>query len=205
MWYDVPMGLEKGRGCVDGRKRAALETIARALNGAGVRWAVGGSLMLYLRGAVGKFHDIDLVVSIGDAERAVAILDSIARRIDAPPSEEKARVFRSACFGQFSLDGVDVDLMAGMVVRAEGVEFPDPFDALGPGGVSGAVGEPVPLAATEDWYVLYALMPGRMEKARRIEAWWGSEGRLDKRRLERAAEGELPERVRTEVRRILGN
>ncbi len=190
---------------MDGRKRAALETIARALNGAGVRWAVGGSLMLYLRGAVGEFHDIDLVVSAEDAERAEKILDAIARRIGAPPSKEKARVFRSTNFAQYVLDGVDVDLMAGMAVRAEGVEFSDPFDALGPDWVSGAAGEPVPLAAMEDWYVLYALMPGRMEKARRIEAWWGSAGRLDKGRLERAAEGELPERVRAEVRRILGN
>jgi len=190
---------------VDERKRAALETVARAFNGAGLHWAVGGSLMLYLRGAAGEFRDIDLVVSTADAERAEAILDSIARRLDAPPPEEKARVFRSACFGQFSLDGVDIDLMAGLIVRAEGVGFPDPFDALGPDGFSDAAGEPVPLAAMEDWYVLYALMPGRMEKARKIEAWWGSAGRLDAERLARVADGELPARILADVRRILDN
>lgn len=55
------------------RKWAALGRIAEAFNRAGLVWAVGGSLLLYLKGKTDRFADLDLMVREEDAKTASAL------------------------------------------------------------------------------------------------------------------------------------
>ena len=58
-------------------KLELLKRIAHRFNEARIEWALGASLMLFLKGIVSEFHDIDLMVSVQDAERAKAILSEM--------------------------------------------------------------------------------------------------------------------------------
>ena len=58
------------------KKLATLAKIARRMNAAGLTWAVGASLMLFLRGRVGDFHDIDIMVA---EEQVAQAKDKIGR------------------------------------------------------------------------------------------------------------------------------
>lgn len=56
------------------RKIELLKRIAHRFNEAHVVWALGASMLLYFKGIAPEFHDIDLMISSGDAERVRAIL-----------------------------------------------------------------------------------------------------------------------------------
>lgn len=63
-----------------------LKKIAHRFHAAQVEWALGASMMLYFKGLSPAFHDIDLMVSEQDAERAGAILSEMGKL--CPPSRE---------------------------------------------------------------------------------------------------------------------
>ncbi len=55
------------------KKLTILSKIAEELNARGVTWAVGASLLLYFKGIVTAFNDIDLMISEEDYEAAKEI------------------------------------------------------------------------------------------------------------------------------------
>ena len=186
------------------RERAALATlarVARALNAAGVRWAVGSSLMLFLRGATARFADVDLVIDRRDAQRAhAALCGALACRDAEPQLASKARLFCSTSFHRYIDGEVEVETMAGLHIREGGGEYLYAF--RGPADAVDVEGERVPLCALEDWYVLYQLMPGREARVREIEAFWQSVA-PSARRLRALLHTNLAPRVRLRLRRWL--
>ena len=147
-------------------KLAALAKAARALNAAGVTWAVGASAMLYLEGVVTTFNDIDLIIADEDlpAAQAAMLSTGAAALPPAPP----VSAYRSVFFSEYQLDGVDFDLLSGFTVHRGDAAYRYPFGKNRVAGVTETLGAPVPLCALADWYVLYLLMPGRSHKARLI-------------------------------------
>lgn len=99
-------------------KLAVLCRIGELLNGADVTWAVGASLLLYLKGIAEEFHDIDLMVAESDIGRAKELLLNIGTLHPANPNAQ----YRTRHFLEFSVDGVDVDVMAGFVIVDGGQE-----------------------------------------------------------------------------------
>lgn len=144
------------------RKLAVLARIAGAFRRAEVTWALGASALLYFRGLVPDFHDLDLMVLSPDAERAQEVL----ARLGTPlPPKASDPIYRSAVFRQYRVDGVEADLMAGMVIVKDGAAHDC---SLRPEDIAGTVtvlGEAVPLHALACWRRYYALM-GREEKAK---------------------------------------
>ena len=51
-------------------KLLVLAALARAFRERQVVWAVGGSLLLYLKGRCETFHDLDILVAEGDIDAA---------------------------------------------------------------------------------------------------------------------------------------
>ena len=94
------------------RKLDVLADIARALNQSGVTWAVGGSLLLYFKGKTGVFRDIDLMVCETDVEK----LKQAMLPLGAPAPSNPNAQYRTRCFLEFTIRGVDVDVMAGFVI-----------------------------------------------------------------------------------------
>lgn len=141
------------------KQLAALSKLARALNRENVLWALGGSMLLYCSGIPTEVHDLDLFI----AERDVPAAERALLRLGVKKPEEPNTGFCSRYFGEFVIDGVEVDVIAGFaIVTQEGVRrFP-----LLESEVScrmGMGGEEIPLHSLRAWRMYYALM-GRTEK-----------------------------------------
>ena len=104
-------------------KLMVLADIARELNKEKITWAIGASLMLYLRGIVTQFHDIDIMVAECDAERAEQAICRIGKE---QPRNGTAQ-YKTRYFIEFTVDGVDVDLMAGFVIVLDGTDHECPL------------------------------------------------------------------------------
>jgi len=64
---------------------ATLKKAVEALNEAGVRFLLGGSLAVWARGGPESLNDLDLMVRREDAERALRALDAAGLRVERPP------------------------------------------------------------------------------------------------------------------------
>ena len=142
-------------------KLAVLGRIASEFRRAGITWAAGASLLLFLRGRVPDFHALDLMILTADAGRAGEIL---ARLGEALPERANGPLYETEVFREYRVDGVEVDMMAGMTIRKDGVPqdctlYPEDID-----GAAEVFGERVPLQRLACWVRYYALM-GRPEKA----------------------------------------
>ena len=145
-------------------KLRILARIAAALNGAGITYAVGASLLLYLRGIAQGFNDIDLSVLEEDAPRAIAVL----RRLGTMAPPEQRPDYPTRCFREFVIDGVEVDLIAGMVIVHDGTAHDCALKREEIDGHADVCGVPVPLHSLSCWKRYYALM-GRQAKADLID------------------------------------
>jgi hypothetical protein len=101
------------------RKLRVLQKIARQLNAASVVWAVGGSMLLYFKGVTSEFRDIDILVKAGDAETVRDLLSRLGTLEVTKPNPK----YRSKAFYEFTIGGVDVDVMAGFMIVKDGMEY----------------------------------------------------------------------------------
>lgn len=138
--------------------------IAKELNAQNIGWALGASMLLYYKGLIPKANDLDLVIALDDVERAEHVLTSLGKKQPENPHSDYATRY----FGEFIIEGVDVDVIAGfrIVTGDTTIEYvPDPktFETLV------LQGETIHLCPLEDWYVLYLLMSNREERAATIK------------------------------------
>ena len=127
-------------------------------------WAVGGSMLLYLKGKTDVFHDIDLMVGEGDIEKVKSLLSSIGKLAPENPDLH----YKTRHFLEFNIDGIDIDVMAGFVIISNGKDYDC---SLLPEQVTEHTllnGEMIPLQALSDWRRYYELM-GRTSKVEMID------------------------------------
>jgi DNA-3-methyladenine glycosylase I len=153
-------------------KLKALARVGKALKADNIRFGSGGSAMLYRNGLAADFNDIDLVVALEDAGKADEVLLSLGEY----GKERSSGVFETAVFRSYEVDGIGVDMMAGLAIRSgEGVyryDFcEDSIRDFWP-----VYGTMLPFCALEDWCVLYHLMPGKESKAERIKTHFETHG-----------------------------
>ena len=98
------------------QKLTVLSKIARVFNENQILWAVGGSMLLYFKGKTDIFHDIDLMVGEKDIDAAKALLLTIGDLLPEKPNPQ----YKTRHFLEFSVDGVDVDVMAGFIIVRDG-------------------------------------------------------------------------------------
>lgn len=98
-----------------GQKIELLKKIALQFEKAHITWALGGSMMLYFKGIVPVFQDIDLMVADADAQTAQSILCSMGQMQPQTPNPK----FRSKAFMEFVIDAVDVDVIAGFAIVSD--------------------------------------------------------------------------------------
>lgn len=142
-------------------KIAVLIKTAKKLNEASITWAVGASLLLYLRGLAAEFHDIDIMVSKAQIEQA----KNIFLKMDGLQA-----VNLNGKFGmlEFVVDGAEIDVMDGFFEPEAGVNF-----VLDTGDIETWLeidGIQIPLQSLEEWKLFYGIM-GRPEKVQLIEAY----------------------------------
>lgn len=136
------------------KKLRLLAKIARVLNAHHILWAVGGSILLYFKGKTDTVHDLDLMVHEDDAAALKQLLLPMGTL--APPNPN--RRYKTRQFLEFTIDGIDVDVMAGFVIVKDGKEYdcsllPEQIAEYLP-----LYGERIPLQSLSDWRNYYTLM-----------------------------------------------
>lgn len=148
------------------RKLSVLAMIAKELNERHIVWAVGASMLLYFKNKVPDFHDIDIMVSEDDVE---AVKDILLRYGSLQPPNPKAR-YKTKCFLEFSIDGVDIDVIAGFVIVNDNREYYFPLQAQDIQDYVMLGDTEIPLQSLSEWRKYYLLM-GRMEKVKIIDGF----------------------------------
>lgn len=141
-----------------------LKKIARRFNDKNITWALGASMLLYLKGITSDFHDIDLMIAYSDVEQVKEILSGMGT-LQLPNPHPK---YRTKVFMEFSINSIDIDVMAGFSILSHNkiydcslkesqiVEWITLDDVK------------IPLQSPQLWCEYYKLM-GRNEKVNMIE------------------------------------
>lgn len=144
-------------------KRKVLKKIGNALGKYDITWAVGASALLYLKGIVPEFGDIDIVTVDEDVPEVKAALDGLGvRKPENPGNRRKARAYL-----EYRIDGVDVDVMAGLMFTADGRQYEFTLRAEDVKDFALLEGTRIPLQSVEEWETYYTLM-GRTKRLRQI-------------------------------------
>lgn len=146
------------------KKLTVLSRIAKELNQKNVTWAVGASVLLYFKGITREFHDIDIMVAEEDEETLKGVLLSLGNL--QPPAPNTG--YKTKCFLEFNVDGVDVDAMAGFIIFSKDKEYYFPLKKENIHDHTEVHGITVPLQSLEEWRNYYELM-GRVEKVKMID------------------------------------
>ena len=93
-----------------------LKQVAKKLNENNITWQLGASCMLYLRGYVDHFNDIDIMISKNDVQKTINIMNDFGTPvIKGPDATCKTKVFL-----EYRIDEVDVDIMSGLIIVNQG-------------------------------------------------------------------------------------
>ena len=116
--------------------------------------------MLYLRTIVNDFHDIDIMISEKDVEKVKEIMSkySIVGQIKSHPH------YKTKAFLEYNVDGVDIDIMAGFTIIANGKFHYFPLISNEEGEMVFIKETKIFLGSLETWLLYYNLM-GRKDKA----------------------------------------
>ena len=146
------------------QKLKVLSKIAHELNKQKIVWAIGASLLLYFKGKTDHFNDIDIMVSEKDVNKLHETLSRMGKL--SPPNPNKQ--YKTRHFLEYTIDGVDVDVMAGFVIVKDEKEYDCSLKQEQVAEFIQVNDEPIPLQSLEDWRRYYELM-GRTEKVEMID------------------------------------
>ena len=145
-----------------------LRTLYERLSGAGIHWAIGGSLGMALQGVDVDARDIDLVT---DGAGAYEIERLFADGVERPVCLSSSKRVRSH-FGTLRIDGVTVEIIGDMQHHLDDGAWSDPT-RLDAGSFLRHVsieGMSIPVMPLEYEYWSYLKM-GRVERAEMLRAW----------------------------------
>lgn len=89
-----------------------LKKIANELNRMNVTWSLGASMLLYFKGIIKEFKDIDLMVVDKDIDLAIKILNHLGELQTSSLNSK----YRTKVFLEYVIDEVDVDVMCGFSI-----------------------------------------------------------------------------------------
>ena len=139
--------------------QAASIALARLLNQHQIRWAYGGSTLLYFIEIPVTPRDLDVVVHSMDVERAKALLIEAGATL----LEEKigSDQFLTKKFYTFFWDGMEIDFMATPGIQTNSRVYFMNFDEKGPWKKILSRDEDIYLCDPIDWIEYYGLMGNR--------------------------------------------
>lgn len=175
--------------------------LAKELNKNGVRWGIGGSLLLKMHLLVVIAQDIDIIVSIVDIGKAVEILDKLAIRVVTPIKEE----YSTKYFVQYILDGVSIDVMSQLTIKHDSGSYEFIFDDKSITDIVTIENIELPYTSLEDWLIAYMLMINRESKVRIIWNHLISKGVNHPGLIERALVQHLPKSIEGELKVLLNH
>ena len=141
-----------------------LKKIAHRFNESDIVWALGASMLLYFKGIVSDFHDLDLMIANSDVECVRKILSEMGEIQPTNPNSK----YQTKTFMEFIIDFIDVDVMAGFSILNGGKLYDCSLKEEQIIEWMPLDGEKIPLQSPLLWCEYYKLM-GRKEKVEMIE------------------------------------
>lgn len=148
-------------------KIEVLRKIAHQFNEEEVIWALGASMLLYFKGITSEFHDIDLMIAEKDVDSVRKILSEMGELHPSKPNPG----YQTKTFMEFTVDAVDVDVMAGFSIVHDGKVYDCSLKKEQIVEKMSLGKEMIPLQSPLLWYEYYRLM-GRGKKAEMIERFY---------------------------------
>lgn len=176
---------------------SCLRKIAELFAVGNITYGVGASMLLYFKGLEAEPRDLDLIVALEDATKADKILSVIGEKQAPNPNVHYSTRF----FGEYVIDGIDVDVMAGFKIKSVGKEVEYILDSKVLESLD-SKGVTIWLCPLEDWFVLYLLMPNRQERASTIHDFF-LEHDANLSQLEVWLQKGLPSEIKTRLQELL--
>ncbi|MGL5258845.1 MAG: hypothetical protein ACRC7V_01925 [Lachnospiraceae bacterium] len=146
-------------------KLMTLSKIAEQLNKNNITWAVGASAMLYLRGIVLEFADIDFMIKEDDCIIAKNILMEMGTL-----KESNAGTYATKYFYEFTVNGIELDVMGGFAIVKDNIIYDCSLDTSKNFDHVMVKGEMIPMDSVQNWYHYYQLM-GRDKKVELLKVF----------------------------------
>ncbi len=148
------------------KKKEVLIKIAKQLNSSEITWVLGSSMMLYLRGVVQSFNDIDIIVNEEDVLKTKEVLDNLGKQL---PRDRNAH-YATKQFLEYEIAGVEVDIMSGFTIISKDKEYYFPLEKSKNYQSIILDGETIYLDTIDNWLQYYQLME-RTEKVEIIHSY----------------------------------
>ena len=171
-----------------------------------IKWAVGCSMNLFLRGIVDEFHDLDLIVDNDCIPEVKSVMGEIGAELKATGGNGFCE---SDTYLHYAFERVDVDIIAGFRVNTFGTSYYYPFNAAEVDWLNMEVVDlEIPLISLEAMYVLYYMMEGwqkkRQFKRMLIEQYFRYNKPFHSEVFKAALENnELPSHIRWSVQKMM--
>ena len=175
--------------------------LAGRFSAAGLTWAYGGSLTLSRHGIDVRVNDLDLFVEPNDFAAATAILETMGQPVNVMAHPR----FQSQKYQKYIIKGIEVDVMAGLMIMTAAGAYVYPFDKASITKRDVFARGSVNYTSVEDWYVLYLLLDRHedKEKIKAIVEYLHINGVVHKALLKRTL-AEAPAMIKDTVRQSLG-
>ena len=104
-------------------KIKTLVFVAKLFNQHSITWVLGASCMLYLRGIVDDFKDIDIIVCLEDMNKVKELLNQYTL------SEfNRNELYKTKEFVEYRIHNVDIDIMANFTIVNDHKEYAFPLN-----------------------------------------------------------------------------
>ncbi len=140
--------------------------IAKQLNSSKITWVLGSSMMLYLRGVVKSFNDIDIIVNEEDVLKTKEVLAELGELL---PRDKNAH-YATKEFLEYDIAGVEVDIMSGFTIISKDKEYYFPLEKSKNYQSIILDGETIYLDTIDHWLQYYQLME-RTDKVEIIKSY----------------------------------
>lgn len=147
-------------------KLTILTKIAEKFAKQKISWALGASGMLFIRGVVSDFNDLDLIIAKEDEKRALTILRKlgIEKKLTSKPE------YCSEGFYNFVIDEIDIDVIVNFGILAHQQKYIFPLVNSSLDYTYSVNNVVIPLQTLNEWSYYYHLM-GRDHKVKLINGF----------------------------------
>lgn len=144
-------------------KIETLVLVAKLFNQHSITWVLGASCMLYLRGIVDDFHDIDMIVCLEDMNKVKELLNQYML------SEFNCNeLYKTKEFIEYRIQNVDIDIMADFTIVNNHKEYVFPLKKGTKRDHIVLNHSTIYLDTVSHWLKYYQLM-GRVDKVKMIK------------------------------------
>ena len=144
-------------------KLSILTKIAEKFAKQKISWALGASGMLFIRGVVSDFNDLDLIIAKEDEKKALTIL----RKLGSEKKLTSKPEYCSEGFYNFMIDKIDIDVIVNFGILAHHQKYIFPLVNSSLDYAYSVNNVAIPLQTLNEWSYYYHLM-GRDHKVKLI-------------------------------------